>query len=72
MDVRDRALLDLQSVLDVKPPTKPRFDPQEASYLEFKSRVGKLLKESLGDDYQDFLQKIFLNFLQIFSNPPIT
>lgn len=63
MDVRDRALLDLQSVLDVKPPTKPRFDPQEASYLEFKSRVGKLLKESLGDDYQDFLQKIFLNFL---------
>lgn len=63
MDVRDRALLDLQSVLDVKPPTRPRFDPQEASYLEFKTRVGKLLKESFGAEYQDFLQKMFLNFL---------
>lgn len=63
MDIRDRALLDLQSVLDVKPPTRPRFDPQEASYLEFKSRVKRLLKESFGDEYRDFLQKLFLNFL---------
>lgn len=63
MDIRDRALLDLQSVLDVKPPTRPRFDPQEASYLEFKSRVKRLLKESFGEEYKDFLQKLFLNFL---------
>ena len=63
MDVRDRALLDLQSVLDVKPPVRPRFDPQEARYLEFKSRVGKLMKESLGEEAPEFLEKLFLDFL---------
>lgn len=63
MDIRDRALLDLQSVLDVKPPTRPRFDPQEASYLEFKSRLKRFMKESFGEEYEEFLQKLFLNFL---------
>ncbi|MGE0490653.1 MAG: methyltransferase domain-containing protein [Vulcanimicrobiota bacterium] len=65
MDVRDRALLDLQRVLDVKPPVRPRFDPQEARYLDFKTRVGKLLKEALGDGAQAFLEHYFLEFLPV-------
>jgi SAM-dependent methyltransferase/uncharacterized protein YbaR (Trm112 family) len=65
MDVRDRALLDLQNVLDIKPPVRPRFDPQEARYLDFKTRVRKLLKESLGDRGPAFLEQYFLEFLPV-------
>lgn len=65
MDVRDRALLDLQNVLDIKPPVRPRFDPQEARYLDFKTRVGKLLKEAMGDGRQAFLEQYFLEFLPV-------
>lgn len=65
MDVRDRALLDLQNILDIKPPVRPRFDPQEARYLDFKTRVHKLLKEALGDRGQAFLEQYFLEFLPV-------
>lgn len=65
MDVRDRALLDLQNILDIKPPVRPRFDPQEARYLDFKTRVHKLMKEALGDRSQAFLEQYFLEFLPV-------
>ncbi len=65
MDVRDRALLDLQNVLDIKPPVRPRFDPQEARYLDFKTRVRKLMKEALGDQGPEFLEQYFLKFLPV-------
>lgn len=65
MDVRDRALLDLQNILDIKPPVRPRFDPQEARYLDFKTRVHKLMKEALGERGQTFLEDYFLEFLPV-------
>ena len=65
MDVRDRALLDLQNILDIKPPVRPRFDPQEALYLDFKTRVHKLMKDALGDRSQAFLEQYFLEFLPV-------
>lgn len=65
MDVRDRALLDLQNILEIKPSVRPRFDPQEARYLDFKTRVHKLFKEALGDESQAFMEKYFLEFLPV-------
>ena len=65
MDVRDRALLDLQNILEVKPSVRPRFDPQEARYLDFKTRVHKLFKEAMGDEGQAFMEKYFLEFLPV-------
>lgn len=64
MDIRDRALLDLKTVLGHIPEVRPRYDPKESRYLDFKARVRHHLGSALGEDKMDqFLQMFFLEFL---------
>lgn len=64
MDIRDRALLDLKTVLGHIPEVRPRYDPKESRYLDFKARVRHHLSSALGEEKMDqFLQNYFLEFL---------
>lgn len=65
MDVRDRALLDLDAITkhDSRISTV-RLNPEESRYLEFKTRVNRILDELPGaQNKRDFLTQYFVGFL---------
>ena len=65
MDVRDRALLDLDAIRQQESRTvSARFNPEESRYLEFKTRLNRILDELPGaQDKRDFLEQYFAGFL---------
>lgn len=65
MDVRDRALLDLDTVRKQQSGiTAARLNPEELRYVEFKARINTLLDELPGaQSKRDFLEQYFVGFL---------
>jgi SAM-dependent methyltransferase len=65
MDVRDRALLDLDAVTKHDSGISTvRLNPEESRYLEFKTRVNRILDELPGaQSKRDFLEQYFVGFL---------
>lgn len=66
MDVRDRALLDLERSsggAGSGSAVAPRYDPLEKRFLAFKERLHRVACEALGDGYERFLDDYFLGFL---------
>ena len=65
MDVRDRALQDLNAIGRRESiGSGVRLNPEESRYLEFKSRIGGVLDELSGtQDKHEFLEQYFAGFL---------
>jgi SAM-dependent methyltransferase/uncharacterized protein YbaR (Trm112 family) len=65
LDVRDRALLDLDAIRKQSSRTPSvRFNPEESRYLEFKTRLNQILDELPGaQDKRGFLEQYFVGFL---------
>ncbi len=62
MDIRDRALLDLEAVQkDSRGVHAPRYNPEEARYVAFKSNVNQLLDRI--PEKREFLEQYFSGFL---------
>ena len=65
MDVRDRALLDLDAIRrHISGIPSARFNPEESRYLEFKARLNRILDELPGaQGKREFLEQYFAGFL---------
>lgn len=65
MDVRDRALLDLDAIRKQDSRVSAvRLNPEESRYLEFKARINTILNELPGAlNTRDFLEQYFVGFL---------